>query len=289
MSKFILSAFADEICDGLEGQMDALDRHGIQYIEFRRADGKGVAAYTAGEAEAARRRMQARGFAVSAIGSPVGKTFIDDDFEPAFGQYKHVVELAKAFETDYIRVFSFYIPEGDDPAAWRGEVMKRLRAMADYAEKAGVVLLHENEKQIYGDVPERCRDIFDTVKSPALWATYDPSNFVQCGVRNYPHAFKMLRDKIRYVHMKDSVYAAKSSEAADAGFDRQVVSDAHRPAGQGDGNCREILSDLWKEGYEGFVSIEPHLVNYEGVPGSNADKFDAAADALKKLISAIQK
>lgn len=287
MSKFILTAFADEICDDLNGQMDVLDKHDIKHIEFRGADGKGVAAYTLAEAEAARARMEARGFRVSALGSPVGKTFIDDDFEPAFAQFKHVVELAKAFGTQFIRMFSYFIPEGDDPAIHRAEVMKRIRAMADYAEQAGVILLHENEKAIYGDTPERCRDIFDTVPSPALWATYDPSNFVQCGAQNYPHAFRMLKDKIRYVHMKDSVYAAGEQEA-DAGFDVHVVSDAHRPVGQGDGNCREILAELWQDGYEGFLSIEPHLVNNHDIPGTGADKFDVAANALKKLISDIQ-
>jgi sugar phosphate isomerase/epimerase len=286
MSKFILSAFADEICESLDGQMDALDAHGIRHIEMRGVDGKNVSALTLEEAADIRKRMETRGFAVSAAGSPVGKRFIDDEFEEALEQFKHVAEVAKALGTRYIRIFSFYIPEGDDPEQWRGEVIKRMKAMADHAEKAGVTLLHENEKHIYGDTPERCRDLFDSVQSPALWATYDPSNFVQCGVKNYPHAFGMLRDKIRYMHIKDSVYALEDA-GADAGFDKRAVSDAHRPAGQGDGNCREILGDLWKSGYEGFLSIEPHLVNYTGIPGGPKEKFDAAAAALKKLIAEV--
>jgi sugar phosphate isomerase/epimerase len=287
MSKFILTAFADEICGDLDSQMDALDSHGIKHIEFRAADGKGVAAYTLDEAREARRRMDERGFQVSALGSPVGKSDIDEDFSAQFEQFKHVVQLARAFGTQYIRVFSFFIPEGSEPIRWREEVMRRMKAMASHAEKAGVVLLHENEKQIYGDTPERCRDIFDSVKSPALWATYDPSNFVQCGVRNYPHAFQMLSDRVRYMHIKDSVYTPEQS-VADTGFDRQVVSDAHRPAGQGDGNCREILSELWRQGYEGFLCIEPHLVNNTAIPGSGVDKFAVAADALKLLIKQVQ-
>ena len=287
MSRFVLSAFADEICGDLSGQMDALERHGIRFVELRGVDGGNISEISPEEAAQIRRRMEALGFAVSAVGSPVGKTYIDEDFAPAIEQFKHVVELAKALGTRYIRVFSFYIPDGDDPARWRGEVLRRMREMAGYAEASGVVLLHENEKAIYGDTPERCRDLFDSVNSPALWATYDPSNFVQCGVKNYPHAFNMLRDKIRYVHIKDSIYTPERGEAADAGFDRQAVSDAHRPAGMGDGNCREILRDLWNGGYEGFLSVEPHLVNYEGVPGSPEEKFAVAVEALKKLIGEI--
>jgi sugar phosphate isomerase/epimerase len=287
MSKFILSTFADEICDSLDGQMDVLDKHGIKYIEFRAADGKNIAAYTLEEAAAVRRRLDARGFKISALGSPLGKTFIDGDAEADFEQFKHVVELAGVLGTEYIRVFSFFIPQGDDPASWRTEVMRRMKAMADYAGQKGVILLHENEKEIYGDIASRCRDIFDTVDSPSLWATYDPSNFVQCGEKNYPDAFGLLRDKIRYVHMKDSVYSAQSG-GPDAGFDTHVVSDAHRPVGLGDGDCREILADLWHGGYEGFLSIEPHLVNNSSIPGTGEDKFAVAAGALKKLIAEIQ-
>lgn len=288
MSQFILSAFADEISDDLEIQMDELDRHGIGYIEFRAAGGKNVSAYTEEEAADVRRRLDARGFRVSAVGSPIGKTYIDEDFAPELEKLAHIVRLAGILGTRLIRVFSFYLPEGDKPEAWRGEVMRRMRAMSDYAEKHGVVLLHENERLIYGDTPERCRDILDTVNSPALWATYDPSNFVHCSVRNYPYAFKLLRDRIKYLHMKDSVYA-EASRRPDKGYDRAVVSDAHRPVGQGDGNCREILAALWKEGFEGFLSIEPHLINNPDVPGSAADKFAVAANALKAMISSIER
>ena len=284
MSKFILSAFADEICADLVGQMDELDRQGIKFIELRAADGKNVSAYTLEEAAAAYEKMKARGFAVSALGSPIGKYPIDEDFEPHFELFTHTVELAHAFHTPNIRVFSFFMPEGEDPASYRSEVMRRMKAMAEYAQKHSVTLLHENERHIFGDTAARCRDIFDTVGSPALLCTYDPSNFVLCGERNYPYAYELLRDKITYMHMKDSIYTSENT-GLDMGFDVAVLTDAHRPVGRGDGNCLEILTALWQSGYEGFLSIEPHLVNNPSIPGSGADKFAVAANALKGLIS----
>ena len=161
--------------------------------------------------------------------------------------------------------------------------MKRLSAMAELAEKEGVILLHENEKGIYGDTPERCRDIFETVKSDNLRAVFDPANFVQCGVETYPHAFNMLREFVVYMHIKD----AKG---------QTVV-----PAGGGDGHVPEIISELYKSGYEGFLSLEPHLGVFGGLaqlekgdemmelPESDAEKFTVAADALKKIISEVEK
>ena len=284
MSRFVLSAFADEICPDLDGQMDVLASHGIAHIELRAADGRNIADFTADDARDAYERMSARGFAVSALGTPIGKYPIQEPFEPHFERFRHVVELAHILHTPYIRVFSFFIPIDEDPAKYRDEVMLRMRAMAGYAAAHGVVLLHENEKHIYGDTAARCRDIFDSVPSPALLATYDPSNFVQCGERNFPDAFELLRDKIHYMHIKDSVYQHEQA-ALDKGFDTAVVSDAHRPVGQGDGQVLDILRALWRGGYEGFLSIEPHLANNHAIPGSGADKFAVAAAALKDLIA----
>src|SRR5699024_7407257 len=118
--------------------------------------------------------------------------------------FKHTLEIAKILETDYIRMFSFYIPEGEDPKDYRSEVLKRLKDLVDLAEKAGIVLLHENEKGIYGDTPERCLDIIEGIDSKFFRAIFDPANFVQVGVENYPYAFDMLKEYIEYMHIKDA-------------------------------------------------------------------------------------
>jgi hypothetical protein len=76
---------------------------------------------------------------VSAIGSPIGKIGITDDFEPHFEKFKEIIETAKILDTKYIRIFSFYIPEGEKPEDYRDEVMRRMKAFADEAEKQGFV------------------------------------------------------------------------------------------------------------------------------------------------------
>ena len=81
-----------------------------------------------------------------------------------------------------------------------------LAKMAETAEAAGVIILHENEKDIYGDVASRCKDIFDNVKSPALRGVFDPANFVQCGQVTYPDAFELLKPHIVYMHIKDAFF-----------------------------------------------------------------------------------
>lgn len=97
---------------------------------------------------------------------------ITDDFEPHLDLFKHTVEIAKILNVNYIRIFSFFIPEGEDPLKYRDEVIKRMKQFVEIAEEAGIILLHENEKDIYGDTPERCLDLFKTINSENLKAVF---------------------------------------------------------------------------------------------------------------------
>lgn len=284
MSKFVLSAFADEIDADLTTQMNVLDQHGIKFIEMRNVDGKNIVHYTLEEVKEIKRLLDSRGFRLSAVGSPLGKIGINDDFEPHLELFKHTLEIAKIMDCRYIRMFSFYIPAGEKPEAYREEVINRWKQFAETAKGSGVVLLHENEKDIYGDTPERCLDLLKSVNSDYVKGIFDFANFVQCDVKNYPEGYELLKDYIEYVHIKDAVYS-----------DHHVV-----PAGDGDGSLEEILKELYSKGYEGFLSIEPHLAKFKGfaeleqsspgfhLPEGGARSFAIAVQALKKLLNKIE-
>lgn len=261
MLKYTLTGFADEISPDLNLQMDVLDDLDVHYIEARGVDGKNLCDYTLEEAAVIKQRLDARGIRLSAIGSPIGKIEITDPFEPHFEKFCHVCDLAKLFETPTIRMFSFYIPEGDDPASHRDEVLRRLKIMVEEAKKRGIVLQHENEKRIYGDTPERCLDLMKELYCENFKATFDPANFVQCGVKPYPHAYELLKPYISYMHIKD------------AHLSDGVVT----VAGRGDGGVKEILQALSDADFEGFLSVEPHLTNFVGF----ADLEGGAEEQLK--------
>lgn len=283
MSKFIISAFADEIDTNLKTQMDVLETHNIHYIEMRGVNGKGIVEYSLDEVKEIKKQLDARGFKISAIGSPIGKIKITDDFAPHLELFKHTIEIAKILDTKYIRMFSFFMPKDEDPAKYRDEVINRWKQFIEAAKGSGLILLHENEKDIYGDTAERCHDLLKTLSCDYLKGIFDPANFVQCDVKNYPEAYELLKDYIIYIHIKDAVYS-----------DHHVV-----PAGQGDGSVKDILKALLDRNYEGFLSIEPHLGNFKGfaalepeavgydLPEGGPKQFAIAANALKKVISEI--
>ncbi|MGB7962969.1 MAG: sugar phosphate isomerase/epimerase [Propionicimonas sp.] len=220
---------------------------GLRNVEFRSAWRTKVLDLSEGQLQEAKGMLDAAGIALSSVGSDIGKIQITDPFEAHLERARRAVEVAPFFGAPYIRMFSFFIPEADDPDSHRDEVMRRTRAFVDLAEAGGVTMLHENEKDIFGDIPRRVVDLVTTMESPNFRAIFDPANYVQCGIRPVDEALPAVRPYTDYIHIKDA-------KAADS----SVV-----PAGQGDSQVRELLRSLHADGYYGFVSIEPHLGQFD--------------------------
>ncbi|MBN1934782.1 MAG: sugar phosphate isomerase/epimerase [Anaerolineae bacterium] len=261
-----LSGFADEISPELDVQLDTLDSLGIRFLELRGVWGKNILALSDDELDQVKAELDRRGIGVSAIGSPVGKAPIDNDFEAYRQVVQRAIDVAIKMDCPYIRIFSFYCA---DRQADRAEVMRRMQAMVDMAAARGVTMLHENEKGIYGETAIQCADLHKTVKGDAFRATFDPANFVQAGVRPFDEAFPLLKPYIEYFHVKDALMA-----------DGHVV-----PAGEGDGQMRELMQAAKAMGYDGFLSLEPHLKVAGHSSGfTGPDLFATAANALRKIL-----
>ena len=271
---FVLTGFADEISPDLEEQLDTLAAEDIHYVELRGVNNKNVLDFTDEEAETIRTRFDEADIHVSAIGSPIGKVKITSDFEEHLQRFRRAMDLADLFGTNQIRLFSYFIPEGEAPGSYRDEVMRRMKAKTALAEERGITLLHENERQIFGDLPERCLDILETVDSPRLRAIWDAANFICCDLAN-PHdaGFDMLADYIHYLHIKDA----------------RLSDHAMLPAGEGDAQIAKTLQTLKDRGFTGFVSLEPHLAHGGQFGGfSGAELFRKASRALKKMLEELE-
>jgi sugar phosphate isomerase/epimerase len=270
--KIRLCAFADEADASLNGQISALQANGISLIELRGIDGKNIADCTLPEAENIGRALEAGGISVWSIGSPLGKSKIEDDFAAERKKLEHVLALCKIFRCDKIRMFSFFTTEF---ARYREEIMRRLKEMRDIARAEGITLYHENEREIYGDTAARVRDILDGVSG--LGCIYDPANFVQCG-QNTDEAMRLLFDRAGYFHIKDALAATG-----------EVV-----PAGFGDGGVDRLIGRLQRD-YT--LTVEPHLAVFAGYSDidksplknkfaykSPGEAFGAAVFSLKELL-----
>lgn len=273
MTTWTLSGFGDEIDADPVAQLEVLAGLGARHIEVRSAWEINVVDLDDDRLDLLAAIIRGHGFAVSAVASPIGKVPLTVPVDHEVERLRRIIRVAEALGTSSVRVFSFYAADGipfgsDASAAARDAVLRRMAALAREAESAGVTLLHENEKGIYGDVPVRVLDLIESIGSPALRVAWDPANFVQVGVAPFTDGYALLRPHLAYLQVKDALAATGA-----------VV-----PSGAGDGQLPETIAALRDDGYVGVASLEPHLTTAEEFGGfSGPDAFGLAARAFRDL------
>ncbi|MBQ8496952.1 MAG: sugar phosphate isomerase/epimerase [Clostridia bacterium] len=276
-----LCAFADEASAELGGQIAALQRNGISYLEIRGVNGKNIKDISVGEAKNIKKTLDEGGISVWSMGSPIGKIALDGDMETHLDDFKRILETADIFGAKHIRMFSFFPIKDECESKTQDRVFEHLEKLLAVTP-SHIVLCHENEKDIFGENAENCLALHQTF--PKLRAVFDPANFVQCGV-DTKAAWELLKDYVEYLHIKDAV------------SDGTVV-----PAGMGLGNVPFIVSDYLKRGGE-VMTLEPHLFDFTGLSAlengnvtslgispykDNDEAFDAASNALKSILKNIK-
>jgi len=268
VATWTLSGFGDEIDPDPSVQATVLLALGASHIEVRSAWGINVADFDDELTAKLAAILKDKGLKVSAVASPIGKVDVSLPVEHEVARLRQIISVAKALEAPYIRVFSFYRGEEQSQDEIRDAVIERMAALAAEAQSAGVILVHENEKGIYGDTPERCLDLVRSVDSPALRLAWDNANFVQVGSKPFTDGYAMLRPYLEYFQVKDAIAATGA-----------VV-----PSGEGDGELQETIEALAADGYSGFASLEPHLAEAHHLGGfSGPVAFGQAGRAFGRL------
>jgi 3-dehydroshikimate dehydratase len=266
-----LSAFADEVTDDFLEQVKYLAGERVGYIEPRFINKKNIMDLTKDDLNEARKMIQDHGLKVSAIGSPIGKVKLDEPFQPHLDKFKHAVDLAMFFETPYIRMFSYYAPEGQNIDDYRDQVMERMAAKVDVLKDVDVTMVHENEAHIYGHTAEQCVDIVKTIDSPKLRLVYDPANFVwgEKILDNVESCWPVMKPYVVHIHIKDWKLGAK---------------DVGSIPGEGDGQIKELLAELAAINYDGCLTMEPHLQTGGQFGGSTGPElFSRAIAAVREM------
>jgi sugar phosphate isomerase/epimerase len=272
---FRLSAFADEIDPDPQKQVDVLRQCGVRHLELRSILKTNVLDLTDLQVRELKSLLDRHGITLSAIGSPIGKIKIDEPFEPHLKRFRRALELCKVFGTPNIRVFSYYLTEGGDWDDWRRDLLDRVWQTCKLAKAAGVRLLHENEHRIYGDDPSRVVDLLETVREQpdgeCFFAVYDPANYVFCGFDPWD-AWQRTKEWTVHFHIKDW---AKGEQHG-------------RVAGEGEGRIPEVLAEAVQRGYDGFATLEPHLLGGGPTGGvTGPELFPKAVAALKGILERV--
>lgn len=241
-----ISGFTDEVSFNLDNQIALLGELKEHYMCPRTIDGKNISdiTYDAFMSDI-KPKLDKAGIKFSSIGSPIGKVALDDEqgYKSQIEKLKTLVKIAVAMECKYIRIFSFFVDEKGDYESYHNKVTEKLKGFLKVVEGTNVILLHENEKKIYGDVTERVIRLYKDINHPQFKLCYDASNYIQCKTDPYA-AYESVKPYTVYYHMKDCT----------EGFEV--------PLGTGQGQIEKILTDLVKSKYDGFLTLEPHTAKY---------------------------
>jgi sugar phosphate isomerase/epimerase len=248
----------------------------VRCLDLRGAWGTNVLDMSDDEVERVRRMCADHGVQVACIGSPLGKSPLEAPIEQELANLDRIIAIGDTLDCRSIRVFSFYPPDTSTNAHYDQHVdaaTERLARMAERAQAAGVVLLHENEKEIVGDTLARCQALVAGVDNPHLRFLWDSANFVQVGEDHVvDRGWPMLGGLTAYVHIKDAHLS-----------DGSVC-----PAGDGDGQIRELLQNLLDQDYQGILALEPHL-KFAGQYGgfSGEENMTIAVEALRRVMAEV--
>jgi 3-dehydroshikimate dehydratase len=270
-----LSAFADEVVDDFRGQVEFLAKEKVGYIEPRFVNKKNLMDLNQKELAEVRKLIRDHGLKVSAIGSPIGKVRLDQPFQPHLDKFKHAVELAQYLDTPFIRMFSYYAPEGKNIDDYRHQVMDRMVAKVEALAGTNVIMVHENEANIYGHTAANCVDMAKEINSPQFRLAYDPANFVwgEKITNNVEVCWPLMKPYVVHVHIKDWKLGAQ---------------DVGSMPGQGDGQIKELLAELAAMKYQGRVTMEPHLQAGGQFGGSTGPElFSQAIAAVRNLANEV--
>lgn len=264
-----ISAFADEVSPALDEQIAYLRHAGVKWLEIRFVDSRNITALSPAEAVRVKARLDQAGIGVSAVASPIGKYPLDAPFEPHLELFRHTIRLAQLLGTRLIRIFSFYAPQGGCIDDCRPQVVDRLRRMAALLEGTGIRMAHENESHIFGHDAANCAALVREVASEAMTLVYDPANFVwgESIGNNVESCWPRLQPHVGHIHIKDWKVGSR---------------DIGSLPGDGDGQIERLVGELARTGYDGFVTLEPHMSSGGRFGGQTSpEQFDAALERVR--------
>lgn len=272
-----LTGIGDEAAPGADGQLTALRRLGWTTVELRNVDGTALADLSPAAFGALARRLSDDGVTVTAVASRIGNWSrpVTGDLGLDLAELDVLAERCAVLGCRLVRIMS-YPNDGLPEREWADRVLARTAVLADRAERAGLLLVHENCAGWAGDRADRALRLLRAVDSPALRLLFDTGNGVPYGY-DAPAMLRDLAPYVAHVHIKDAVRLPDGSTA-------------YTLPGEGGAGVAECLRILAAHGYGGALSLEPHLAvrPHEGLTRAGEDAVDLfvrAGHALAALLS----
>ncbi len=251
------TGFADEAATDLDGQIRATKELGWNAIESRAIDGVNIHDLPDDRFEAVVEKLAAADVHINCFGSAIanwGKK-ITDPIDSSLEETRRAIPRMQRLGTRLVRIMSFAVlPDREADDQMKEERFRRVRQLTELFLDAGLIPVHENCMNYGGMGWTYTLELLENV--PGLKLVFDTGNPVFTDDRTKPKPYpkqsawefyEHVRDHIAYIHIKDGIWKP----------DTQTTLFTY--AGEGDGDVRRIMTDLLGRGYNGGISIEPHI------------------------------
>lgn len=248
---FKYTGFTDEAEKSLADQIATLHEVRWSAIELRLIDGKNVCDQSEEDWKRSWEHLQSEGISVVGFGGQIGNwaRHIQSNFQIDLDELRRVGPRMREANCKFLRIMS-YPNLGDNPLShsdWKQETVRRIKELATIAESEGVILAHENCAG-YGESASGFLELVEAVDSPAFQLIFDTGN-------NSLHDnntdvtwdyYKACRAHTTHVHIKAAKPGPNGVDYVACHVDEDAVQE-------------RILRDLEQTGYDGWLSIEPHM------------------------------
>jgi sugar phosphate isomerase/epimerase len=242
------SGIADEAGKPIDVQIKAHKELGWDDIEIRTIDGVNLTGVSDEKFDEVYKKVTEAGMTVSSFASELCNWSrpITNDFQVDIDELTRAIPRMHRFNSRIIRIMSYPNSE-ENPwpdEEWRDEALRRIGELAKMAEDGSIMLAHENCNGWAGESPENTLYMLEKIDSPALKVIFDTGNTVHKEQDSFGF-YNTVKEHVVHVHVKDA----------------KMTDDGHKHCfpGEGLGNVPEVIADLKKSGFEGAVSIEPHV------------------------------
>ena len=251
------TGFADEASKNIRGQIDATKRLGWHNIEARSINGTNITDISEAEFESVIELLEQNGIKINCFGSAIANWSKPPtgNFDDTVEEVKRTIKRMQQAGTKLVRIMSYaLLPDKDPDQQMASERFRRLREIKKMFDDAGMTPVHENCMNYGGMSYRHTLELIENV--PGLRLVFDTGNPVFLDDRSKPKPYPKqsswefynnVKEHISYIHIKDCTW--KKDE-------KQPV---YTYPNEGSGDVYKILTDLLKNGYDGGVSIEPHL------------------------------
>lgn len=249
---FRLGAFTDEISKDLEYACSVCEQFGVEGAELRGIWDVGVHQLNESQLRDVKRILSDHNMVVCSIGSPFGKCELDNPQEVA--QHMDILrrcgDIGRELGCNLVRGFAFWGHELIGERPWK-KMLKAFEPVPAILEDKEILLGLENEAACCVGTAAHTRAFLDMLHCDRIKAVWDPANHIQDpngdDMPPFPDGYEAIKKDIVHVHVKDAI----------------VTPEGLRPnvfLGMGAAQWERQLRALIDDGYEGFVSLETHVL-----------------------------